>query len=191
MQPRLSRSSWRDFASIHLLRLFLLLLERFSLLAHFSSCNIPAVGIELALSSHCSRSDPPLSRQRVALAHLDSLPSHDLMILTDGFVPFPFGKGNSGVFANCSFCGTEATLLFLAGLVCSSFPLKSGPALELLAPRENGNLMPLWQVQLLKNTRQKTKNLYNRLCRLYKFLNNKQQDCFYTVHIHKHFTRKT
>ena len=191
MEPRLSRSSWRDFASIYPLRLFLLLLGRFSLLAHFPSCNPSAFGIELTLFSHCSRSDAPLSRQRVALAHFDSLPSHDLMIFTDGFIPFPFGKRNSGILADCSFCGTEATLSFLAGLVCSSFPLKPGPALGLLAPWANGNLMPLLQVQLLKNTRQKTKNLYNRLCKLYKFLNNKQQDCFYTVHIHKHFTRKT
>ena len=43
------------------------------------------------------------------------------MLWTDGFVPFPFGKGGSGVLANCSLCGTEATLSFSAGPVCSSF----------------------------------------------------------------------
>ena len=59
------------------------------------------------LSSPCSRSDPPLSRQGVALAHLDSLPPHDLVLWTDGSVPFPFGKGGSGVLANCSFCGIK------------------------------------------------------------------------------------
>ena len=43
------------------------------------------------------------------------------MLWTDGSVPFPFGKGGSGVLANCSFCGTEATLFFSAGPVCSNF----------------------------------------------------------------------
>ena len=57
----------------------------------------------------------------VPLAHLDSLLPHDLVLWTDGSVPFPFGKGSSGVFANCFLCGTEATLSFSAGPVCSSF----------------------------------------------------------------------
>ena len=43
------------------------------------------------------------------------------MLWTDGSVPFPFGKGGSGVLANCSICGAEAALSFSAGLVCSSF----------------------------------------------------------------------
>ena len=43
------------------------------------------------------------------------------MLLTDGSAPFPFGKDGSGVLANCFLCGTEATLFFLAGPVCSSF----------------------------------------------------------------------
>ena len=45
------------------------------------------------------------------------------MFWTDSSVPFPFGKDGSGVLANCSLslCGTEATLSFSAGPVCSSF----------------------------------------------------------------------
>ena len=43
------------------------------------------------------------------------------MLWTDGSVPFPFGKGGSGVLANCCLCGTELTLSFSAGPVCSSF----------------------------------------------------------------------
>ena len=77
--------------------------------------------MESTLSSSCSRSDPPITRQGAALAHLDSLPPYDLVLWTDGSVPFPIGKGGSGVLANCSLCGTEATLSFLAGPVCSSF----------------------------------------------------------------------
>ena len=83
--------------------------------------NLPSFTVEFILSSPCSRSDPLHSRQGAALAHLDSLPPHDLVLWTDGSVPFPFGKGGSGVLANCSLCGTEATLSFSAGPVCSSF----------------------------------------------------------------------
>ena len=50
----------------------------------------------------CSCSDPPFSRQGATLAHLDSLPPYDLVLWTDGSVPFRFGKGGSGVLANCS-----------------------------------------------------------------------------------------
>ena len=77
--------------------------------------------MESTLSIPCSRSDHSLSRQGAALAHFDSLPHHDLVLWTDGSVPFAFGKGGSGVLANCSFCGTEATLSFSAGPVCLSF----------------------------------------------------------------------
>ena len=73
-----------------------------------------------------SRWSPPFPLHALALillslAHLDSLPPHKLVLWTDGSVPFPFGKGGSGVLANCSLCGTEATLYFSAGPVCSSF----------------------------------------------------------------------
>ena len=83
--------------------------------------------MESTLSSPCSCSDPPLTHQGAALAHLDSLPPHDLVLWTEGSVPYPFGKGGSGVLANYFLCGTEATLSFLAGPVCSSFPLKPVP----------------------------------------------------------------
>ena len=92
--------------------------------------HLPSFTVESTLSSPCSRSDPPHSRQGAALAHLYSLPPHDLVLWTDGSVPFPFGKGGSGVFANCSLCGTEATLSFSAGPV---FPLKPAPFCTLFA----------------------------------------------------------
>ena len=47
-------------------------------------------------------------RQDAAFAHLDSLPSYDLVLWTDGSVLLPFGKGGSGLLANCFLCGTEA-----------------------------------------------------------------------------------
>ena len=87
----------------------------------FPPWNLPSLTVKSTLSSPCSRSDPPHSRQGAALAHLDSLPPHDLVLWTDGSALFPFVKGGSGVLANCSLCGTEATLSFSAGPVCSSF----------------------------------------------------------------------
>ena len=77
--------------------------------------------MESTLSFPCSRSDLRLSRQGAALAHLGCLPPHDLVLWTDGSVPFPFGKDSYGVLANCSLCGTEVTLSFSAGPVCSNF----------------------------------------------------------------------
>ena len=87
----------------------------------FPPWNLPSFTVESTLASPSSRSDPSLSCQGAALAHLDSLPPQDLVLWTDGSIPFPFGKGGSGVLANCSLCGTEATLCFSAGPVCSSF----------------------------------------------------------------------
>ena len=122
VKPRLCRSSWRAFASTHPL-LLPSTCSREALL----SCppcppsNLPSFTVESTLSTPCSRSEPPHSRQGAALAHLDSLPPHDLVLWTDGSVPFLLGKGGSGVLANCSLCGTEATLSFSAGPVCSSF----------------------------------------------------------------------
>ena len=122
VRPRLSRSSWRAFASTHPLMLPSTSFRE-ALLAcpPFPPWNVPFFIVESTLFSPCSRSDPLLSCQGAALAHLDSLPPHDLVLWTDGFVAFPFGKGGSGVLANCSFCGTKATLSFSAGPVCSSF----------------------------------------------------------------------
>ena len=63
-------------------------------------------------------------------------PLHALALIPpfsrDGSVPFPFGKGGSGVLANCSLCGTEATLSFSAGPVCSSFSAKACSILHAL-----------------------------------------------------------
>ena len=122
VKPRLCRSSWRAFASTHPLMVSSTC-SRKALVA-CPPCppwNLPSFTVESTLPIPCSCSDPPHSRQGAALAHLNSLPPHDLVLWTDDSVPFPFGKGGSGVLANCSLCGTEATLSFSAGPVCSSF----------------------------------------------------------------------
>ena len=133
VRPRLCRSSWRAFASTHSLMLPSTS-SREALVARppFPPWNLPSFTAESTLSTPCSRSDPPLSRQGAALAHLDSLPPHDLVLWTDGSVPFPFGKGGSGVLAHCSLCGTEATLSFSAGPVCSSFSAEACAILHAL-----------------------------------------------------------
>ena len=73
---------------------------------------------------------PPLTCQGAAFAHLDSLPHYDLVLWTDGCVPFPFGKGGSGVLAICSLYGTAATLCFSACPIFSSFSAEACAILQ-------------------------------------------------------------
>ena len=75
VKPRLCRSSWRALASTHPLMLPSTC-SREALLAcpPCSPWNLPSFTVESTLSTPCSRSDPPLSRQGAALAQLDSLP---------------------------------------------------------------------------------------------------------------------
>ena len=126
---RLCRWSWRALASTHPLMLPSSC-SRKALVA-WPPCP-PSFTVESTFSSPCSRSDPPHSRQGAALAHLDSLPPHDLVLWTDGSVPFLFGKGGSSVLANCSLCGTEATLSFSAGPVRFSFSAEACTILHAL-----------------------------------------------------------
>ena len=155
VKPRLCRSSWRALASTHP---FMLpsTSSREALLAcpPFPRWNVPSFMVESTLSSLCSRSDPPHSRQGAALAHLDSLPPHDLILWTDGSVPFPFGKGGSGVLANCSLCGTEATLSFSAGPVCSSFSAETCAILHALCwSRQHQQVCHFSSLVLLSDSR--------------------------------------
>ena len=119
MKPRLCRSSWRAFASTHPL-----MLPSTSSREALLACplcppwNLLSFTVESTLSTSCSRSDPLFLSPR---CDLDSLLTHNLVLWIDGSVPFPFGKGGSGVLSNCFLCGAETTLSFSAGPVCSSF----------------------------------------------------------------------
>ena len=99
VKPRLCRSSWSDFASTHPL-----MLPSTSPKEVFLACspsppwNLSSYTVESTLSSICSCYDLPPSCQGAALAQLDSLPSHNLVLWTNGSVPFPFGKGSSFSF---------------------------------------------------------------------------------------------
>ena len=59
-------------------------------------------------------------------------PPHDLVLWTDGSIPSPLGKGSISVLANCFRYSTEATLSFLAGLVCSRFSAEARAILHAL-----------------------------------------------------------
>ena len=155
VKPRLCRSSWRAFTSTHPLMLRSTS-SREALLAcpPFPPWNLPSFTVESTLSTPCFRSDPPHSRQGAALAHLESLPPHDLVLWTDGSVPFPFGKGGSGVLANCSPCGTEATLFFSAGPVCSSFSAEACAILHALCwSRQHQQVCHFSSLLLLSDSR--------------------------------------
>ena len=65
-------------------------------------------------------------------AHLDSLLPHDLVLWTDSSAPSPLGKDGFGILANCFLCGTEATLFFSAGPICSSFSAEACAILHAL-----------------------------------------------------------
>ena len=130
----------------------------------FPPWNLLSFTVESTLSSPCSRSDPLLTRQGAALAHLDSLSLHDLVLWTDGSVPFPFGKGGSGVLANCYLCGAETTLYFSAGPVCSSFSAEACAILHALCwSRQH---QQVWHFSSLLLSPYLTLVLSSPLCRL-------------------------
>ena len=75
VKPRLYRSSWRAFAPTHPLMLpFTSSREALLACPPFPPRNLPLFTVESTLCTPCSPSDPSLSRQGAALAHLDSLP---------------------------------------------------------------------------------------------------------------------
>ena len=65
-----------------------------------------------------------------------TLPTHDLVLWTDGSVPFPLGQGGSGVLA-------ETTLSFSAGPVCSSFSAEACAILQALLVSAAPTSLPL------------------------------------------------
>ena len=95
--------------------------------------NLPSFAMVSTLSSPCSRSDlfPSLAKVRLSPT-LTLSPLHDLALWADGSVSFPFGKSSSGVLANCSLCGTEATLSISAGPAYSSFSAEAYAILHAL-----------------------------------------------------------
>ena len=176
VKPRLCRSSWRAFASTHPLMLPSTC-SREALLAcpPCSPWNLPSFTVESTLSTPCSRSDPPFSRQGAALAQLDSLPLMIWCFGQTGLFLFLFGKGSSGVLANCSLCGTEATLSVLAGPVCSSFSAEACAILHALCwSRQHQQVCHFSSLLLLSDSR-------SVLSSIFSFISNSVADLAGTV----------
>ena len=99
------------------------------------SWNPPSFTVELTLSSPCSCADLSLSRHGAALAGLYSVRSDALVIWSDSYVSF--GKGDSGVLANCSLCALRPLFPFRQAQLVQVFPLKPAPLCKLSAGLSN------------------------------------------------------
>ena len=154
VKPRLCRSSWRAFASTHSL-----MLSSTSPREALVACppcppwNLPSVTVESPFPPHALALIPSLWPRCGSRPPWLS-PPHDLVLWTDGSVPFPFGKDSSGVLANCSLCGTEATLSFSAGPVCSSFSAEACAILHALCwSRQHQQVCHFSSLLLLSDSR--------------------------------------
>ena len=134
VKPRLCRSSWRAFASTHPLMLPSTC-SREALLAcpPFPLWNLPSFTVESTLSTPCSRSDPLLSHQGAALAHLDSLPPHDLVLWTDGSVPLLLVRAAPAFLPTAFSVALRPLIPFRQAQYVPVFPLKPAPFCRLFA----------------------------------------------------------
>ena len=134
VKPRLCRSSWRALASTHLLMLPSTS-PREALLA-CPPCppwNLPSFTVESTLSTPCSRSDPPLSRQGAALAHLNSLP---LMIWCSGLTAlflFLLARAAAAILPSALSVALRPHFPFRQAQYAQVFPLKPSPFCTLFA----------------------------------------------------------
>ena len=137
VKPRLCRWSWRAFASTHPL----MLPSTSSREAFFLGICLPSLWSPPFLPHAPGLISLSLVKVRLSPTLTLSLSPHDLVLWTDGSVPFPLGNDGSGVLANCSLCGTEATLSFSTGCrsACSSFLLRPAPFFKLFAGLGNTN----------------------------------------------------
>ena len=97
----------------------------------FPPWNLPSFTVQSTLSTPCSPSDP------LFLAHLDSLPPHDLVLWTDGCVPF--GKGGSGVLPTAFSVALRPLFPFRQAQCVQVFSLKPVPFCMLFAGLGNTN----------------------------------------------------
>ena len=95
--------------------------------------NLPSFTVQSTLCTPCSRSDLPHSRPGAALAHLDSLPPHDLVFWTDGFVPFPLAKAAPAFLPTALSVALRPLFPFRLDQYAPVFPLKPAPFCTLFA----------------------------------------------------------
>ena len=134
VKPRFCRSSWRAFASTHWLMLPSTS-PRDALLVSFLSApwNLPFFTMECTLSFPCSRSNHPLFCQGRALAHLDCLPSHDLVLWTDRSVPFFLARVALAYLPNARSVALRPPFPFRQVQYAQVFLLKPAPFCMLFA----------------------------------------------------------
>ena len=140
VKPRLCRSSWRAFASTHPL-----VLPSTCSREALVSCppcppwNLPSFTVESTLSSPCSRSNPPHSRQGAALAHLDSLPPRDLYSGQTALFLFLLARAAPAFLSTALSVGLRPLYPFRQAQYAPVFPLKPAPFCTLFAGFGNTN----------------------------------------------------
>ena len=140
VKPRLCRSSWRAFASTHPLMLPSTC-SREALLAWppCPSWNLPFFTVESTLSSPCSRSDPPHSRQGAALVHLDSLPLMIWCFRQTALFLFLLARAAPAFLPTALSVALRSLLSFRQAQYAQVFPLKPAPFCTLFAGLGNTN----------------------------------------------------
>ena len=134
VKPRLCRSSWRAFASTHPIMLPSTC-SREALLA-CPPCppwNLPFFTVESTLSTPCSHSDSPFSRQGAALAHLDSLPTHDLVLGQTALFPFLLARAAPAFLPTALSVALRPLFPFRQAQYVQVFSLKPAPFCTLFA----------------------------------------------------------
>ena len=91
----------------------------------------PSFTAKFTLFSPCARSDPPLSRQGVVLAHLHTLLPHDLVICTDDSVSFSFNTLAMASLPTAHFLALRPLFSFLQTQFSQVCPLKPAPISKL------------------------------------------------------------
>ena len=94
--------------------------------------------LQLSCSSVKKYSSLSLSSAAVLYFSDTECPPWDL-VQKDGSIPFSLGKNGSGVLANCSLFGTEATLFFQQAQHAQVFPLKPAPSFKLFSGLRSTN----------------------------------------------------
>ena len=139
VKPRLCRSFWKAFAPLTQLMLPPTSPREALLVCPQSPpWNLPSFTVESTLSSVCSRPDPSLSLAKVRPSLILTLPPYNLVLWTDRSVPFPFGKGGSGVPANY-FLALKPLFPFQQARYAQVFPLKPAPFCTLFAGLSSTN----------------------------------------------------
>ena len=101
--------------------------------------HVPFFTVESTLSTQCSRSDPPYSRQRAALANFDSLPPHDLVLWTDGSFLFLLARTAPAFLPTALSVALRPLFPFPQAQYAQVFPLKPAPFCTLFAGLGNTN----------------------------------------------------